>query len=76
MNDEGFNPRVFLKNLDVQDFLSFGLDQVAYIRQTNIDNQDLYSIHAADGTRLFVVENYDEAVRAIHIHDLDATTLQ
>lgn len=71
-----FNPHAFLKDIDPQDFLTFGVEQVAYIRPTVVDEQDLYAIYAADGTQLFIVESYQAALRAIHISDLDASTLQ
>ena len=76
MTESDFDPQVFLRQLDPQDFLSFGLEQVAYIRPQKMDDEDVFGIYAADGTQLFIVDSFEAALRAIHINDLDATTLQ
>jgi len=76
MTSSDLNKPVFLKDLDPQDFLTFGVEQIAYIRQTVIDDQDVYAIHAADGTPLSVMESYSDALSAIYTNDLDASTLQ
>ena len=66
----------FFKQLDWQDFLTLGIEQVAYIRPTQIEDQLAYAICAADGTTLSVMESYESALGAIHSNDMDATTLQ
>lgn len=66
-----------LKQLTIQDFLNVGLDQVAYIKcvEGNLDSSDIYSIHAADGSQISVMDSYDTAVAAIRINDLFPVTV-
>lgn len=61
-----------LKELSMQDFLSVGLDQVAYIKCIEDDN---FSIHAADGSQISVMETYDTAIAAIRVNDLFPVTV-
>jgi len=66
----------FFKQLDPQDFLALGIEQVAYIRPMKIEDQSAFAICAADGTTLSVMESYESALGAIHNNDMDVTTLQ
>lgn len=61
-----------LKELTIQDFLDVGLDQVAYIRRA--DDQS-FSVHAADGSQISVMDTYDTAVAAIRVNDLFPVTV-
>lgn len=61
-----------LKELSMQDFLSVGLDQVAYVKCIEDDN---FSIHAADGSQISVMETYDTAIAAIRVNDLFPVTV-
>ena len=61
-----------LKELSMQDFLSVGMDQVAYIRCLEDDN---FSIHAADGSQISVMDSYDTAIATIRVNDLFPVTV-
>ncbi|MCC7305320.1 MAG: DUF1150 family protein [Alphaproteobacteria bacterium] len=61
-----------LKNLSRQDFLTFGRQQVAYIREIRVDDRLAYAIHAADGTPLSVMDSLDAAMIAIRHNDLES----
>jgi hypothetical protein len=61
-----------LKELSMQDFLSVGMDQVAYIRCLEDDN---FSVHAADGSQISVMDSYDTAVATIRVNDLYPVTV-
>lgn len=76
MNSTEFTPQIFLKDLNTQDFLTFGVEQMAYVRPTIIDEREVFAIHAADGMPLYIVESRSEAMAVIHRNDLDALTLQ
>lgn len=67
-----------LKQLSAQDFLDVGLDQVAYIRPiiNSGDNEGYFSVHAADGSQLSVMDSYDTALAAVRMNDLYPVTLQ
>lgn len=60
-----------LKALSKQDFLNFGMQQVAYIRPVRIKDRDAYAIHAADGTPLSVMDTMDTALIAVRHNDLE-----
>lgn len=80
MNDRNFVPDVFrtpnglLKTLSTQDFLNFGIQDVAYIRSVKGEDKVKYSIHAADGTPLSVMDTHASALAAIQQNDLEAAT--
>ena len=61
-----------LKELTIQDFLDVGLNQVAYIRS---DDEESFSVHAADGSQISVMDSYDTAIAAIRVNDLFPVTV-
>ena len=61
-----------LKELTIQDFLDVGLDQVAYIKCADDKS---FSVHAADGSQISVMDTYDTAVAAIRVNDLFPVTV-
>jgi hypothetical protein len=61
-----------LKELTIQDFLNVGLDQVAYIKCAE---GDVFSVHAADGSQISIMNSYDTAVAAIRVNDLFPVTV-
>ncbi len=65
-----------LKTLSPQAFLAFGMGQVAYVRPVTINNQQVFSLHAADGTALTLVDSLEGACALARQNDLDAVTLQ
>ena len=64
-----------LKGLSRQDFLSFGVQQVAYIRRVPVEGKVAYAIHAADGTPLSVMDSADEALVSVRHNDLEPVTV-
>lgn len=67
--------RQILRGLSPQDFLQFGLHQIAYIRPVRIMDRAAYALHAADGSTLSVIENFDDAVMTARQSDLQPVTL-
>lgn len=65
-------PRTALRSLSEQDFLTFGVQHVAYIRPVTLMNKNVFAIHAADGTPISITESEKLALQAIAHHDLDA----
>ncbi len=61
-----------LRHLSGEDFASLGLQHIAYVRPIPIDEVGAlgYAIHAADGTRLAVLEDLKGAYAAILEHDM------
>lgn len=65
----------YLKSLSTQDFLSFGMQDLAYVRPIQIENRVAYAIHAADGTPLSVMDDMNTAQVAIRHNDLEPATV-
>jgi len=64
-----------LRKLSAQDFLSFGMHDIAYVREVDIDGKSGYAVHAADGTPLSVLNSLNEALHIIAHNDLETAIL-
>lgn len=75
MTHEG--PQIFVKlrEISAQDFLALGKEQVAYVRPVEIDGKKAFSVHAADGTPMIVLENYNSAINLLVREDMVPATL-
>ncbi len=74
INNEKPTPE-HLKKLSPQDFLSYGMQDVAYVREIHVDGRDGFAVHAADGTPLSVMDSLEEALHIIHHNDLESAIL-
>ena len=61
----------YLRQLSPQDFATFGLDHVAYVRPGTVDDAPAFSVHAADGTPLTVVSERDVAFATVRQNDME-----
>ena len=68
--------RQILRNLSNQDFLAFGVNQIAYIKPVNVMGREAYTLHGADGSALAVIESMEGAVMTARQHDMEPITLQ
>jgi hypothetical protein len=69
---ESTNP---LKNLSQSDLLVFGLNAVAYLKPAHVNGQDVFAIHAADGSQLAFVASREVGVAAMQQHELEPVSL-
>ena len=53
------------------DLAVLGMQIVAYVKPVAVRGATAYSIHAADGTEIAVMDDRDIAVAAIRSHDLE-----
>ena len=60
-----------LKHLSPQAFQAFGMGHVAYVRPVAIQNRKVFSLHAADGTALTLVDSLEGALVLARQNDLD-----
>jgi hypothetical protein len=72
MNTQSANS---LKNLSPNDLLVFGLNDIAYLKPANVNGQEVYAIHAADGSQLAFVANREVGFAAMHQHELEPVSL-
>jgi len=64
------------RGLSAQDFMTFGLNDIAYVRAFRDDKgRDLYAVHAADGTPLVVIDERETAVMAIRQHEMEPVSV-
>lgn len=68
---DSIQPREILKNLSSQDFLNFGVEDVAYIRPVTVEGASAFAIHRADGTPISVAESMDAAIMSARYNDLE-----
>ncbi|NBC31408.1 MAG: DUF1150 family protein [Alphaproteobacteria bacterium] len=57
--------------MSAQDFAAFGLHEVAYVKRVEDEDETGYAIHAADGTRLSLMEDRDVAMATIRRNDME-----
>lgn len=53
------------------DLAVLGLQHVAYVKPVSIEGATAYSIHAADGTEIAVMDNRALALATIRSHDME-----
>jgi hypothetical protein len=56
-------------------FKALGIEEIAYVKPIVDDTRSTYAIHAADGTRLAIVEDRLVAFAAIRRNDLEPASL-
>lgn len=73
-NDSTDLPQVALalRELSSQDWVRFGVQEIAYIRPVMVNGVPAMSIHAADGTPIGAAPNAELAIAAIEQHELAA----
>lgn len=68
--------RHLLRNLSSQAFLTFGVNQIAYIRAIREGGEVAYGLYAADGSELALIDSFNGAIMAARQNDLEPVTLQ
>lgn len=61
----------FLRHLSPADFAALGMQDMAYVKETDINGVRAYAVHAADGSQLTVMDNREAAFAACIQNDLD-----
>ena len=64
-----------LKNLSANELLIFGLNDVAYLKPANVNGQEVFAIHAADGSQLAFVADREVGFAAMQQHELEPVSL-
>lgn len=74
--DKDISARDLLRGLSASDFLNFGIQDVAYVKEVKLEGKPTFAIHAADGTPLSLVESKEEAIELIKDNDLETIQIQ
>ena len=61
--------------LSARAFKALGIEEIAYVKPIVNDTGSTYAIHAADGTRLAIVEDRLVAFATIRRNDLEPASL-
>lgn len=64
-----------LRRLSRKDFVSFGLEDLAYVKRVEVDGDTGYAIHAADGTELAVLDEREAAFATVRQNDLQPVSV-
>ena len=64
-----------LKAMSTQDFVTLGVNVVAFVKPVRVDSQKGFAICAADGRQMAVVGDRDQAVAAILQNDLEPVSV-
>jgi hypothetical protein len=64
-----------VRSLASNDFMSFGVDNMAYVKRMLVDGHYVHSVHAADGTPLTVLTERDKAFATIRQHELEPVSV-
>ncbi len=65
------NPASDLRQLPVRDVASGGVQDVAYVKRITVNDQEGWSIHAADGSHVGYAPNRELAFAAVRQHELE-----
>jgi hypothetical protein len=61
--------------LSTNDFATFGVDLVAYVKPVTVDGAPTFAIHAADGTPLTVVAGRANAFATVRRHEMEPVSV-
>jgi len=75
MNEE--NKALSLRaKMSARDFAMWGVEDIAYIREVEVDGKTAWSIFSADGTSIGVAPERDLAFAAARQNDLEPMSVQ
>ncbi len=69
------NAPVYLRVMSERALAILGLNDLAYVSQVVVDGKHVYSIHAADGTMIDVMDDRDLAFAAARQYDLEPVSV-
>lgn len=75
MNDEQIRGSSPQRDMTVADLAIWGMPDLAFVKRVRFNDEDGWSIHAADGTHMGVAPSRDLAFAAIKQHDLEPVSV-
>ena len=64
-----------LRIMSDQDLAVLGLADMAYVKRVIIDGENAYSIHAADGTAIAIMDDREVAFATVRQHELEPVSV-
>ena len=65
------NPR----HISSRDLAQLGVQDLAFVKTVQVDDQTAYAIHAADGTQMALISDRDVAFAAVRQHGLEPVSV-
>ena len=69
------NREQMLRHISPTGFAHLGMSDVAYVKRIIVDDEPVFAVHAADGTRMAVLRDRETAVAALLQHELEAVSV-
>ncbi len=63
------------RQISPQDFIALGVTHLAYVKAVEIEGQEFFAVHAADGTQMAVLPSREVAVATLRRHDLEPVSV-
>jgi hypothetical protein len=64
-----------LRHISPQEFATFGMQAVAYVKRVSINDTVAFAIHAADGTQLALLSDRDAAFATVLQNDIEPVSV-
>lgn len=64
-----------LKQLSPRELGLLGMEDIAYVKQIDIDGVAAFAVHAADGTQIAVMGNRAVAFAMVRQHDMEPVSV-
>jgi hypothetical protein len=63
------------KQLPAQEFVTLGIQNLAYLKPVTVNDHLAFEVHAADGTPMAVIDDRALAEAAVRQHDLEPVSV-
>ena len=60
-----------IRDISTRDFENLGVEDIAFVKPVLSEGKIAYSIHAADGTEMGIVQDREVAFAAVRQHNLE-----
>ncbi len=64
-----------LRHMSSRDLAAFGMQDMAFVKRVDVNDEVGYAIHAADGTQMAVLTDRDVAFAAVRQHGLEPVSV-
>lgn len=75
MNEDSHNIAPAWRSMSPQDLALWGVQDVAFVKLVEIDGQEAWSIHSADGNNIGMAPSREVAFAAVSQYDLEPVSV-
>jgi hypothetical protein len=62
-------------HISPEQFAHLGMSDIAYVKRVIVDDEPVFAVHAADGTRMAILRDRETAVAALLQHELQPVSV-